>query len=167
MRCKKRCSRTNRHVLACFQPQTMANEVRTMANEVRRPGCRPRGLWVCGPASLNYYRPTHRPGPNPLWTLLTSPERHSTLPKSCTSTAMELIVWRLWKKSGIQASRQTKTFPGTPAPTGHRDPPAQTGVAQKPGTGQVPGGCRFSKAMLRPKTPWNVCPGHRGTGADV
>jgi hypothetical protein len=55
----------------------MAIEVRTMAIEVRRPGGRPRGLWVCGPASLNYYQPAHRARACPPLTLLGKP---GTLP---------------------------------------------------------------------------------------
>ena len=58
------CGRQIKPLFTDFHHETMAIEVPMVANEVQRPGCMPRRLWVCGPASLDYYSPAHSPRPD-------------------------------------------------------------------------------------------------------
>ena len=129
MRCKRPCSRTNQDFSSRFHVQTMANEVQLMAIEVRQPGCRPRGLWVCGPASLNYYQPAHRPGPNPS---VNRPGKPGTPPPPGQNHAPQSPWnWHFGAFGKIRNSGKVAnhSLSRNANPSGHRDPPGQTSIA--------------------------------------
>ena len=88
----------------------MAIEVSMVANEVQRPGCRPRRLWVCGPASLNYYSPAHSPRPDFPVEPCGKPGTPLKPPKSCTSIAMELAYWPRLKDTKFRQSGEPGPF---------------------------------------------------------
>ena len=116
----------------------MANEVRLMANEVQRPGCRPRRLWVCGPASLNHYTTAHQPRPD----LPVEPSgKPETPPKP--SEIVDLNRHENWHGGVLEKIRtlgkaaNPELSRGTSTPRSARTATGKQAVHKKPGAGAM------------------------------